>query len=759
MSESTPRTGRRRSERAEQLYNARALPDAGDSARFETAPAAGSAAEQRAQSRRQAYEQREQASKAAPAQPFSRSYDASLYTSNEPSVRTQPVDPAAQPAPYTPNEPEEETGEFLPVFQPEAAQPQPVYEAPAPVQPVSPFARPQVQEAPPKPVSRAEAYAASMLQKTGEFQPPVQQEQPQPVQEAPTPVQPVSPFARPAAQEAPAAGPTPTDGLSRGAAYAAHAEDEPESVPDPFSPPLTEAAPTQIYTAARSQTGQPQGAGAEAPVQEPADGPEQERSALAANLSAYYRRAANVAREEEADPFAAMGADGAGEWFAAGEDGAWEARPEDSGEPAVNVYRMQEASWAQEERETMLGGEEAAGYQVSTEDKRAPGKRRRKKRIIRRIIMLAVVLALIGTVAVLYLNSHPAEPGQPTAADAPVITPTPVPVRGYDTAPAMAVSDKTSQAIDQISGPVEMAACAVTESNVLTRSMRADGLYDYYLFASDGRLLSYFDGLTAGDMHPMQEGGFFVNMPPWLVDENGHAMVDLTGPEQSAGSPLRLRPLQQGWAQVLADDGESNFINRQGQLLSRLWLCRSFPMTGTALTAAYADTGVEGAAGRYILYLLDGRGEGAAVKWKDAADTGEVLTAALGMVCLQNGEVYSIASLLEDPAAAPLCTAGEVRFYADCNAMVLKDAATGKYALYVDGRQHYGFVCDSIRPVESDVRWQGQPLAGEACTATVYSVRGADYPLPLSYYFVLTRDGAEEYLALSAASNCPVLTD
>lgn len=759
MSESTPRTGRRRSERAEQLYNARALPDAGDSARFEAASAAGSAAEQRAQSRRQAYEQREQASKAAPAQPFSRSYDASLYTSNEPSVRTQPVDPAARPAPYPPNEPEEETGEFLPVFQPEAEQPQPVYEAPAPVQPVSPFARPQVQEAPPKPVSRAEAYAASMLQKTGEFQPPVQPEQPQPVQETPAPVQPVSPFARPAAQEAPAAGPTPTDGLSRGAAYAAHAEDEPESVPDPFSPPLTEAAPTQIYTAARSQTGQPQGAGAEAPVQEPADGPEQERSALAANLSAYYRRAANVAREEEADPFAAMGADGAGEWFAAGEDGAWEARPEDSGEPAVNVYRMQEASWAQEERETMLGGEEAAGYQVSTEDKWAPGKRRRKKRIIRRIIMLAVVLALIGTVAVLYLNSRPAEPGQPTAADAPVITPTPVPVRGYDAAPAMAVSDKTSQAIDQISGPVEMAACAVTESNVLTRSMRADGLYDYYLFASDGRLLSYFDGLTAGDMHPMQEGGFFVNMPPWLVDENGHAMVDLTGPEQSAGSPLRLRPLQQGWAQVLADDGESNFINRQGQLLSRLWLCRSFPMTGTALTAAYADTGVEGAAGRYILYLLDGRGEGAAVKWKDAADTGEVLTAALGMVCLQNGEVYSIASLLEDPAAAPLCTAAEVRFYADCNAMVLKDAATGKYALYVDGRQHYGFVCDSIRPVESDVRWQGQPLASEACTATVYSVRGADYPLPLSYYFVLTRNGAEEYLALSAASNCPVLTD
>jgi hypothetical protein len=304
-----------------------------------------------------------------------------------------------------------------------------------------------------------------------------------------------------------------------------------------------------------------------------------------------------------------------------------------------------------------------------------------------------------------------------------------------------------------------MAACAVTESNVLTRSMRADGLYDYYLFASDGRLLSYFDGLTAEDMHPMQEGGFFVNMPPWLVDENGHAMVDLAGLEQTAGSRLSLRPLQQGWAQVLADDGESNFIDRQGRLLSRLWLCRSFPMTGAPLTVAYADTGVEGAAARYILYLLDGRGEGAAVKWKDAADTRDVLTAALGMVCLQNGEVYSIASLLEDPAAAPLCTAGEVRFYADCNAMVLKDAATGKYALYVDGQQHYGFVCDSIQPVESDVRWQGETLTGDACTAAVYSVRGAEYPLPLSYYFVLTRDGAEEYLALSAASNCPVLTD
>ncbi len=743
MSESTPRpNARRRSERAEQLYHARALPEAEDSTRFESA--SPSAAEQRALSRRQAYEQRNQTPtrQPVPAQPFSRSYDESLYTSNEPSARNQPVDPALRTAgeAYPANEPDG-TDEFLPVFQPEAEQPVP--EPPAPVQPISPFARPVAAEAPAKPASRAEAYAASLLQKTGEFQPPAApvEEDVSPASE--TPVQPISPFARPAAAEAPA------NPASRAEAYAAYGKDEPEPAADPFLSPLTEAAPTQVYTAARYQLQQP-----DDPADAETTGDEaMGRSALAANLSAYYRRAANVSREEEDDPFTPM------DWPAPGEDGAWAAQPEDSGEPAVNVYRMQEASWAQEERETMLGGEEAAGYQVSTEDQTKPGKRRRKKRLIRRIVTLAGILALAAVAAFLYLSSRPAPASQPTAADAPVITPTPAPVRGYDAAPAMAMADKTSQAIDAISGPVEMAACAVTGSNVLTRSMRADGLYDYYLFASDGRLLSYFDGLTAADMHPMQEGGFYVSMPPYLVDEEGRAMVELAGLEQAAGSSVALRPLQSGWAQVLADDGESNFINRQGQLISRLWLCRSFPMTGAPLTAAYADTGVESASGRYILYLLDGRSEGAAVKWKDAADTREVVAAAMGMVYLQNGELYSIESLLDDPAAQPLCVTDEVRFYADCNAMVLRDPATGLYALYVNGQQHYGFVCGSIRPVESDMRWQGETLTGDAGTASVLAVKGADYPLPLSHYFVLTRDGAEEYLALSATSNCPVLTD
>ena len=119
----------------------------------------------------------------------------------------------------------------------------------------------------------------------------------------------------------------------------------------------------------------------------------------------------------------------------------------------------------------------------------------------------------------------------------------------------------------------------------------------------------------------------------------------------------------------------------------------------------------------------------------------------------------ALAALVEDPAALPLCTTANVRFYTDCGAVVVQDAATGKYALYVNGERHYDYVYDSILPVESDVRWQGDILPGSAGQAMVLTVSGASYPQPLSHYFVLTRGATEEYVALSAVTNCPILLD
>ncbi len=665
----TNRTYRRRSERAEQLYNARMLPDADETAAYSAAPV-----NERAAARHAAYEQ---AHSDAPVQPYAQStvpaeqsgYDPSLYTSNEPTGQSLPVQPYAQsavpaeqpgydPSLYTSNEP---TGQSLPV------QPYAQSEMPAEQSGYDPSL-----------YTSNEPTGESLLPNYAAFMPPAD-----------------------------------PDAASAAETYA--------------FPPIP---------ASQSEQTEPD--------------PDTERSVLAANLSAYYRRAANVAPQEETAPFDLL------DWSEGYEEDSWQEGGED---PAVNVYRVQEANWAQEERQTMLADADAEGYQVTAEERLKPVKRRRKKRKMRRTVMaLAIAGVLAGGLLWLAGQEKPQSATTASSSAIPAPTATPQPIRGYDAAPAMAVSDKTSQAIEQISGPVQMATYAVTDSNVLTRSMRADGLYDYYLFASDGRLLAYFDQLPADGMFPVDGGGFYAAMEPWLIDEEGRAMIDLTQLENTLGEEMTLHPMMNGWAKITDASGSHNLIDREGQLISRLWFCRSFPMTGSE-TVAYVDTGVEGSATRYTLYAVSGKDAGTIVKWRDAADNSDVVASALGMVYLQNGQLYRIADLIDDPAAPPLLETANVRFYTDCAAMVVQDAASGKYALYVNGQQHYDFVYDSILPVESDVRWQGDILPAQAGQAMVLAIGSASYPQPLSHYFVLSRDGAEEYVALSAVTNCPIILE
>ena len=675
MSETSNSRARRRSERAQQLYNARMMPE--DTANFEPTPVPGPAETQpeavqdHAETR---YTSNEPTGQNAPVQAAAfRGYDESLYTSNEPTGQTAPAKatPAYDLSQFTSNEP---TGQTAP------AKATPAYD-------LSQFT-PNEPTGQTTPAKAAPAYDLSQFTSN-----------------------------EPTGQTAPAKA-TPAYDLSQFTSNEPTGQNTPAQ---PDSDPAPEAAPE----------------------------PTPERTALAANLSAYYRRAANVAAQENTDPFARL------EWPP--KPAAGDGEEEEDPAANVNVYRVQEASWAQEERQTMLSGEDADGYQVKTEERRAPGKRRRKKRLMRRVL-IGVGAAVAVILALALLGNQEPQSIQEQGGFVPVVTSTPQPIRGYDAAPAMAVSGKTGEAIDQISGPVEMATCAVTDGNVLTRSMRADGLFDYYLFASDGRLLAYFDKLPEDGMFPMKDGGFYTAMRPYLISKEGTGLIPIENLEQTIGHSVTLRPLMNGWARVIADDGESNLINKDGQLLSRLWFSRSFPMTGTE-SVAYVDTGVEGSPTRYTLYVLDGKGAGNTVKWRDAADDQGVVTCALGMAYLQSGELYQLSRLLENPAAEPLCLTANVRFYTDCAAMVVQDPATGKYALYVNGERHYDYVYDSILPVESDVRWQGDILPGSAGQAMLLSISGASYPQPLSHYFVLTRGATEEYVALSAVTNCPILLD
>ena len=111
--------------------------------------------------------------------------------------------------------------------------------------------------------------------------------------------------------------------------------------------------------------------------------------------------------------------------------------------------------------------------------------------------------------------------------------------------------------------------------------------------------------------------------------------------------------------------------------------------------------------------------------------------------------------LLPD-TSAPLAVSPQVDAYLDCDTLVVRDAESGKYGLFVQGEQHYDYIYDSIRPVESDIQWAEKTLEGAGGTFTVHAVTNAAYPQPLSHSFVLERDGQCEYVALSTQSCYPI---
>ena len=412
-----------------------------------------------------------------------------------------------------------------------------------------------------------------------------------------------------------------------------------------------------------------------------------------------------------------------------------------------NVYRPREATWSQEERRETLQTDGLA-YQVQSE---APAKRRRKKRLVRNLLVGFGVLAFAGALCLLrqplqtLLGLEPAATETPQAAEAPQTAET---IRAY-TLPAEAeLAPVARNAISQLCGTVAMDPCIVTESNVVTVSPRQDGLYDYYLFTAEGRLLCYFEGLAKGDMMVQPEGAFYVRQAPWLVTGDGSALIRTADLEKQLGAKLTLHPLQHGWA--IAENpqnGSHNFINTSAQLLSPLWFARVFPFTG-AYTLGYVDTGSDPDQ-RYLLYVLGE--DGSFTRWTASADMADVVGSACGMAYLQSGQLYRLPN-----TDAPLLQTPSVEAYPDCGAVVVQDAQTGKYGLLVDGRPLYECVYDAIHPMESELAWEQTTLGGVDARFTIHAVASEQYPLPLAYSFALEKDGTVEYVALSADSSCPI---
>lgn len=434
------------------------------------------------------------------------------------------------------------------------------------------------------------------------------------------------------------------------------------------------------------------------------------------------------------------------------EEWADEELPEENEYAGSNVYRPRQVTWAEDERDDAIAQSEL-GYQVQ-EDVRSE---RKKRRALSRALIAVLVLALLGGAAWFLRDSI----GQLLGLEIPGAEPTqepltafitPEPVKAYDAAPAASVADTARSTIVRLSGTLAMENHIVTDNHIVTRSRREDGSSDFYLFTAEGRLLCYFEGLGEQDMIA-QEHGFYVNQAPWLVSPDGSALIRTSDIEAALNESVFLHPMYRGWAVVESEaDGHANFVNAEGQLMSSLWFSRVFPFTGD-YTLAYVDTGsTAGADDRYLLYVIGQ--DGGMTRWLSAGHMEDVAAAVCGMACMSDGTLYRLPD-----TATPLLQSPEIIAYPDCDAMVIRDPASGQYGLFVHGEQHYDYAYDSIRPLESELVWTQKTMSGEAVSLTIKAVSGEAYPLLLSHSFVLEKDGQSEYVALSTQSSYPIRLD
>ncbi|HNW86315.1 MAG TPA: hypothetical protein PLP25_08545 [Candidatus Limiplasma sp.] len=416
-----------------------------------------------------------------------------------------------------------------------------------------------------------------------------------------------------------------------------------------------------------------------------------------------------------------------------------------------NVYRTRRPT-AYQHADAEFNSTRGDAYRVEA-DAAAP----RRRRAIRRTLLVLLVIAAIGAAA--YLNrAWILQQLTPLLGEETVKTVNQVVnpdtaggqthTAAYDPAPALQAGDQAKKGINAVAGGIGLETYAVTNSNVIARVQTAQGVYDYYLFASgNGKLLGYYEGLTENGFLVCPDDIYYVAQPPYLIDSNGLPLIDPSRYSQNAGADAVIGPMINGWAIIASADGtKRNYINENGEMLSTLWFAKAFPFTANS-TLAYVDTGnVSDPTERYALYELTQ--EGQMKMWEHTADMNGVLGCATGLACMQTGELITL-----DGTKTVLCTSDSVTAYVDCGAVVARDPSTGRYGLFVNGMQKYGFDYESIAPVPSDIQWT-TTQNGLYQQATV---TGLAYPLPLSHYFALQKNGEQEMVALSTRSVYPLL--
>lgn len=419
---------------------------------------------------------------------------------------------------------------------------------------------------------------------------------------------------------------------------------------------------------------------------------------------------------------------------------------------AANIYRPRDVLRPESVSTSAEQNKTQQAYHVQKPSE-SPHKRRRKKRLIKRIVILSCILTMLGVGAYLGREWLSLQITSLTGRSLPLTAvhnpsePTTAPIKGFDPAPAIKISEKAQMGIAAVSGTMAMETIAITGGNIATRTPVEEGLFDYYLFAaSDGRLTGYYEALPEDGFAVQPGDSFYVAQPPWLVNNQGKALIPSSRYAHAAGENAKLGPLIGGWSIIEDEEGnEYNYINAEGKLLSTLWFSKAFPFTGNH-TLAYVDSGnLAATQGRYTLYVLSNSGD--MTKWMQTADMNDVVGCACDYALLNTGDLVTLSDL------SVVCLADEVIAYLDCEALAVRERETGKYGLLVDGEQHYAFIYDSILPVACEIRWK---QVGNAHFMQ-NSVTGMQYPQPLSHYFTLQREDAREMVALSTSSVYPIL--
>ncbi len=420
--------------------------------------------------------------------------------------------------------------------------------------------------------------------------------------------------------------------------------------------------------------------------------------------------------------------------------------------PSPNVYRTRKPAVS----DSALPPASAA-YRVEAE-KHTVANKRRKRRALKRWLIVLLILAVLAAGVYIFrdqvltqlsilLGEETVQSVIQTAVPSqnnPTVT-----MPAFDAATALEVTSKAQKGIDAVAGDLPLEPYAVTNSNVIQRQFLAADDYDYYLFSAlDGKLLGYYDHLPADGFLVCPDDIYYIAMSPWLIDAEGKPLIDTSRYAQAVGKDPVLSPMVNGWA-LISDTSQTtfNYVDESSTVLSTLWFAKAYPFTAEN-TIAYVDTGnVTDTDERYTLYELSQ--DGTMKLWRHTADMSDVLGCAAGIACMRNGELIAL-----DGEQTVLYTSDDVTVYADCGAVVVRDAQTGLYGLYVNGELNYDFAYDSIAPIQSTRAVWRQETNG---IYKQYTVSGMAYPQPLSHYFQLTKGDETETVALATDSVYPLV--